>query len=126
MSDMPWIDAYVPHDWSVYQLYVRNPDGPVLADAMDEFKVCGAESGLAENLFKYADICGNKPPNFFFWDLEQMAADHDVFGVNKLGRLTAEWNGHPIGSLVMVTYEGISEGLSDLGTSQRTYFVANQ
>jgi hypothetical protein len=125
MSNMPWIDAYEPRDWTVYQLSIRNPDGPVLADVMDEFEVCGAESGWAAELYKKAESSSSKPPNFFFWDLEQMSADHNAFGINKLGRLTAEWNGHPAGSLVMVTYEGMSEDFSDLGASQRTYFVEN-
>jgi hypothetical protein len=50
-------------------------------------------------------------------DFEQIAADHNPFGLSKLGRLVNEWNGHAVGSLVMVTYEGVEEG-------KLTYFVA--
>ena len=84
---------------------------------MQQFNICGSKSRLAARIHNAHQISAGKPPNFFFWDLEQIAAGHKVHGLSAVGKLTSEWRGHPVGSLVMVTYEGVS-------LHQLTHFVA--
>ena len=109
MPNMPWIDTYQPQNWKLYSIPM--PETPGLINVMDEFVVCGTDSVMARQVHEAWQSRGGTPPQFFFFDFEQMAADHSgTAGLSQLGRLAEEWQGHPAGTLVMITYEGIEQG----------------
>lgn len=105
MPDMPWIDEYETHEWTVFT--IQTDELPILTPLKATVRACSAESQMARDT--YQRTCRiSTVPEFFFFDLEQMAGNHNVFGVSDIGTLASEWRDYPAGSLVMVTYEGMN------------------
>lgn len=107
--EAPWITAYQPREWSVYQVFVPSEDWLTLTESLDPrcgLVTCQSESQMAADIWKRtASVRG-----VFFPDFEQLLGMNldDVYGAD-LAVLTAEWKGHPAGSLVMTTYKGVRE-----------------
>ena len=58
---------------------------------------------------KLAEDPSYNPDKMFYADFEQAAAGHTEYGTGPLMRLDEEWNGHPVDSLVFLSYEGLDE-----------------
>lgn len=110
--EAPWISVYEPKKWSVYTVAVSSPENQTLHASLrrlgdEELLVCGAESEAAARHWKR----NHSVEGVLFYDAEQLLAmEFDrVYGVSVVGILTAEWNGHPVGSLVMSVFKGVTE-----------------
>lgn len=89
---------YTPRDWEVYELEIDSEwrELQKLTETTG-LTSCGASSAFALDHFKRTSSIDG----LFFYDTEQIFMDLDtVYGELFLGKLTQEWRGHPVGSLV--------------------------
>ena len=102
---MPWIDGYTPNEYAAYKVEAGSPDVPPL-ELTTTFCVCDAESEMARVHYKAG--CQN---SHFYWDMEVLlgAGRDKVYAGNGPFILSRPWNGHPAGSIVLQTFEGIED-----------------
>ncbi len=103
----PWLNDYEPRSWKQYEVDVdaRAEQPPTVP--CEDFVVCALESlKAALHWRKQQDGLPVSPA--FYYDVEQLlGADFDdVYAVEPLVRLSEDWNGHPKGALVLLTYRG--------------------
>lgn len=97
---------YTARSWSTYNItWIEGEDLPTRS-AQGEFVELKADSIIAEKL---AEDPSYNPDKMFYADFEQAAAGHTEYGTGPLMRLDEEWNGHPVDSLVFLSYEGLDE-----------------
>lgn len=109
--DMPWISAYKPRDWSLYEVSIPSEERDLLLRSSQEIEdnelfVCGGESEKAKDWWERS----HSVKGLFFFDIEQVwSMGFDKAYGGYLLRLVEEWKGHPKDSLVFVTYKGVDE-----------------
>lgn len=110
-QETPWFADYEPRSWKQYAIGVdaRSEQPPTVP--CEDFVVCALESLKAA--LHWRDQQAERPVSpAFYYDAEQLlGADFDEVSAlhpDGLGRLSEDWNGHPKGTLVMLTYKGCS------------------
>jgi len=102
-----WIDAYQPRSWTLHRIDISFTTELDSLLAESGLEVCGGESQVAAAYWERT----KSVENMLYFDMEQLLGmDLDrAYGVDRVGILTAEWQGHPAGSLVMSIYRGVRD-----------------
>lgn len=97
-----WERSYQPRKWKVYEVTISEYHKISMAAASSEFRECNSDSQRAAEW--------GESPDRFYTDYELAAAGLDpTYGTVALARLTSEWHGYCVGTLLLVSCEGINK-----------------
>lgn len=98
------LDGYDHRSWSTYIIDI--PAGMVLPTRPLSQNLVGMNSDSPEAL-RLAEEPDYDASRYFFYNFEQIAMGHNVYGCGPLCELADEYEGHPEGKLLFVSYEGM-------------------
>lgn len=96
---------YTPREWDVYEVEidVEYRDLQGILGVETGLECCGSGSQVSKDHYRRTGTIDG----LFLFDLEEILMDMDkTYGVMEFGKLTREWRGHPVGSLVLVVAKG--------------------
>jgi len=116
MAQSP-LDGYIPRSWSTYIIDI--PEGMLLPTRPLTNKLVSLTSDSVAAA-KLAEDPGYDASQYFFYDYEQIVTGHDVYGCGPVCELASEYEGHPDGKLLFVSYEGMENEVPNY-----TLFIEN-
>lgn len=98
------LDGYDARSWSTYVIDIT--EGIGLPTRPLSQNLVGMNSDSPEAL-RLAESENYDASRYFFYNFEQMSAGFNVYGCGPLCELESEYEGHPEGKLLFVSYEGM-------------------
>lgn len=99
MSANNYLLSYQERQWQVYE-QPFDDDAPKLGPT--RLSECNSESQMAREL--------KEEEGRFYIDCELLAAGLEPRAGTQVGRLTEEWRGHAVDTLVILSFEKVKEG----------------